>query len=1228
MLLPRSISPANGRATHRAKLAARWAPPAFLIVVGLGLVWQFPREEKTRQQALELQNDPVATEYLRSILQRHPNDYEVRIEIVRRALRTGNGEAALSLQEAMKNAPMEQKRQAMMLVVDLYENQLNSTPQNSPAHAKAMSNLQGALGDMLTNLSNDEIDPVWLADRLRKYSPEWLDQLYRKQAEREPGRAPFWLEQAAKDALANGRYQLAADAYFSAQQVSLDPEHRKHYFLEGVRTLQSGNLLNEALAAAAQHESPFLSDREVVIYLVRLARAAGNQAAADRYARKLMQLSLLDSLPALQQAAWSGYQPLSSGPLRLIRVADMASKPYDEEAYALSYDVFIGNHKLDDAMAVAQAALKHVPNQPIWLKKLAQAAEWSGHPQIALDAWRQLAITHNDKEAWQGIARLAPGLLADEDLLLLWKEKIAKGPLDDKDWKEVQDVYERLARPIEGAAFLEKQFETIKRPLLLEQAAYLRNSMGDVDGALADYQRLSNTFGPRADWALAEATLLYSQGKPQEALKIMESAKSKVSDKNTAFWRVLGDLAWDLDKREIAKESYTRLQSAPDWQSEDTDRLLDLLDEGQTEERLALSRSAWKKTRNLTYLVTALGILLDRDQLAASRALLADMTPQEQKTASTNPDFLALRARLYLQTNDWTHARSDLVQAHELDPAPEFEIDLIWLLIDSGDSATLSEVLPKWESHAAGDNALAEALAAGWQSLGNIKRALPLSRQLLPEHGNDPAWLADYADLLEQSGSNDLAWQLRKQARQIDRKLPAGDIDTLQRQLRLSLTFEPIDPAEARLFRALLAGESLLPGSTEPKRDAALIDELAYTWFLGQDDDNRARYWHWRRYARKLVDPADLALRAANVHENTDRQQILLGRNATAAQPSEQVIAAEDTGERKIAQEQAWSAFDGAPADDGAQQQLADLYLADRPSYIRLQSEYTSGDLTGWSTSLSGELALSPTLRLGLALANSPIRWDSIGYSQNTRSAEITLSKLKDENRALSVTAGNYQGWKNYSGLAVRDEWQYGRWLFAGEAGWNRPTDDNTELTLAGMQRQLAIEGGYRFMPETEARLRLSHARLLGQDNEHLGNRNQVDLSLDWASNKRGQFSAELLAQHANYSAQDKLLPAYAVFTSDGAPPAASDLLPQSYSRTALTVGYGLVYRDEYTRAWRPYGSVTIGHHSVDGVEHDWQLGIAGSVLGSDHMSIYGGRTMVRGGSYSNSFGIFYQWFY
>ena len=50
------------------------------------MIWLFPREAVTRQQALEQRNDSIATDYLRGILKQRPEDVDVRSELVQRCI--------------------------------------------------------------------------------------------------------------------------------------------------------------------------------------------------------------------------------------------------------------------------------------------------------------------------------------------------------------------------------------------------------------------------------------------------------------------------------------------------------------------------------------------------------------------------------------------------------------------------------------------------------------------------------------------------------------------------------------------------------------------------------------------------------------------------------------------------------------------------------------------------------------------------------------------------------------------------------------------------------------------------------------------------------------------------------------------------------------------------------------------------------------------------------------
>lgn len=1192
------------------------------------MLWLYPRESVMRSMALEQKHDPVATDYLRGILKQNPGDVEVRSELIQRALSQGEEAMALTLLEPLRTDGPEQQVRAAILIADILENRLRQPKLSETDRSKTLTDLRATLEFLLATPAALQQSPEWLLNKIGQYMPDRQAGLFRNFAQIEQGRAPYWLERAAGTALASGRYRDAAEAYFQAQAASRDPENQKRYFLEGLKTLQSGQLLKEALAAARSMEAPWLADRDVLLYLTRLSRAAGDNASAERYVRLLLQMALLEQMPfSLQQARWQFAQPAAFGRVTIQRAANVPATPYDEEVYKLAYEVFLGNGKPGDAMAVAAAALRQVPGQTDWIKRLAQAAEWAGHPEAALAAWRQLATRFNSEEGWQGMARLAPSLFADEDLLLLWHRQAARRALEDREWREIQAVYERLARPLEGAAFFENAHARNPRPQLLEQAAYLRHSMGDIDGAIADYRQLASQYGAYPKWAMVEASLLYGRDEKEKAFDVLNAAKAHATEQDASFWRIIGDLAWNMDKRDVAREAYRQRQQAPDWQRSDADRLLAMLEPAQTEERLAISRLAWQKSGVLSYLNIALGLMLDREQTVAAQALLSGMKAEKLQEAVRNPDFLILRSRYHQMIRDMPRARADLAKAHELSPSPELKASLLWFLIDSREAATLQGALPQWEQQASANKPLAEAVAAGWHALGNTQRALFWSRQLLPAHENDPAWLVDYADLIEQSGQPDMAWRIRRHAWLALKKQPPANMDVLQRQLRLSLLLDPVDQAEKRLLQAVVAGQSLLPGSAAPERDAALVDELAYAWLMGQEDDNRARFWHWRRYVKKLADPNYLALRAASMNEDSTTQQRLLERNVAAIQPSDHTVAAAETGDAKVAEEQAWFSLDGAPANDALHLQMSELTLANSPSSVSLRSDYTTGELQGWRHTFSDRLMLTPSTSLTLNLSAAPHQKYAQQF-QDTREIVLTLENRKQNGDALSLSAGHHLGKEPYNSLSLAGETRSGRWQFDWKAGWDTPVNDNALLTLAGMQRQGMLGAAYYLRQNLIARLRLSRAWLRGQDGETLGTRNQADLSLDWTSQYKGGLSASLYGQRANYSAYSKTLPGYALLVQEGQTPTTDEMLPKSFGRVGLTLGYGMAYQEGYTRAWRPFMSGTVGHHSLNGLESAWQLGQAGSVLGNDHLSIYGGRSLLRSGG-SNSFGgVTYRWYY
>lgn len=84
--------------------------------------------------------------------------------------------------------------------------------------------------------------------------------------------------------------------------------------------------------------------------------------------------------------------------------------PFDDRLYTLGYESFLAAGNVRDAIAVARAAVRQVPDHPIWRMRLAQLAEWTADPGLALEQRHAYAKLTADVNAWEKVRTLAPAL--------------------------------------------------------------------------------------------------------------------------------------------------------------------------------------------------------------------------------------------------------------------------------------------------------------------------------------------------------------------------------------------------------------------------------------------------------------------------------------------------------------------------------------------------------------------------------------------------------------------------------------------------------------------------------------------------------------------------------------------------------------------------------------------------------------------------------------------------
>jgi hypothetical protein len=112
-----------------------------------------------------------------------------------------------------------------------------------------------------------------------------------------------------------------------------------------------------------------------------------------------------------------------------------------------------------------------------------------------------------------------------------------------------------------------------------------------------------------------------------------------------------------------------------------------------------------------------------------------------------------------------------------------------------------------------------------------------------------------------------------------------------------------------------------------------------------------------------------------------------------------------------------------------------------------------------------------------------------------------------------------------------------------------------------------------------------------------------LEFSAFWSNHnfsRRDDFSG--------FSARDarinRLYPADFDQPAGNGTPGPNYFLPDNFSFYGIRLSTDVRYEQEYTRGTRPFASVARTWHSSLGPGYDLRLGIAGSVLGADHLAL------------------------
>jgi tetratricopeptide (TPR) repeat protein len=494
--------------------------------------------------------------------------------------------------------------------------------------------------------------------------------------------------------------------------------------------------------------------------------------------------------------------------------------PFDEAAYRLAYDVFVGNRNLADALRVAESAVRQAPDSRAWRERLAQVAEWSNRSPIALVQWLHIATTTGEPPAWAQVKRLAEATHNHDALMSFLRWEVQANPPSDERDLRVAATYEFLGQPEQAISWLRSRIDArgaATTTVLRDRITDLAQISGKVGLLEQQLRAVLAADGPRPDTTTRLANLLYGQSRLADAFAVLQPMRPMASDparygdeqeRQWGFWDLHTRLATRLQREDDAILSFLQLLRLRSASPEDL-RELSMLAEGRSIRAAAdVSEFAWYQHRDAGQLERVYGLLLALRDYPRLERLLDSLNAAQRDRFESDPSLLRARADHRQAAGRFGEARRDLERAIELRPGePQGPAQLVWLLLAQRDALALRQALRRFEPMAAATAVLWAPFGAAYMALNEPQRAVPFFHKKARE-ANDYLWWLAYADALGDAGRHDAAWTLRRRAwTELRPAVVSGTHDarmaSRERVVALALQFSPSDEAR-QLLRGML----------------------------------------------------------------------------------------------------------------------------------------------------------------------------------------------------------------------------------------------------------------------------------------------------------------------------------------------------------------------------------------------------------------------------------------
>nr|WP_223217483.1 tetratricopeptide repeat protein [Paraburkholderia phenoliruptrix] len=1028
----------------------------------------------------------------------------------------------------------------------------------------------------------------------------------------------------------------------------------------------------ELAGRASQQVSSAVALQRSGVYAVRVAASWRMDPGASK-------VTVADtSAAAMETTAHPSVAPARAA------VLDAAAVSASEDVSGLLYQSFLESGDVANAQRVAEQEVDKHPRSPVWTKRLAQVAEWNHAAPRALQMWVVYAQVTRDPDGWKNVMRLAPMLNDDNAYLAALIEAANASPASLSLIDSVTATYERLGRPDEALAFLREHRRSGSAEAIELRLGLLAERSGHDDEALASYRNLNSRFPNNTQYAMHTASLLYRRGDYGGALSALLDASKGAKNEDVLFWRNVAQLARLLQRDDIAEGAYKRLLASGKAAPEDLSAMTYFYDAYPVDAG-RIAELQFQRDRSPRALQSAIHHFTDVGYYQRVADLLKSLTPEELRSAESDPAFLRARAEYYRASDRPLDALHDLQRAVGLPgAAPDLRAALLWNLVDYGDDAQLREAVAQWRDASAQAPLIWGPLAAALMRLGQPEAALRYLRLQSTVMSRDPLWQLTYAEAQEMAGRGQLAWSIRRAVwRQMQQEEAAirvsgsqddaatladapvdGEVreQFLGRRASLASIFENADVSRAFLIdliasdagrnvstqtrRTLLGDTAGLPpveptkarvaaSPEEARLTSSVARDVALAWAISHEANPLAKRWLARQYANALVQPSEQLLAIALAENDRSEMERLLEQRGARLPLLERIDASIVADRPGAAEDLAFRGLEGAPDSAELHQFLERTALAWPQSIDAGVTSYAEHPLDYVEQTLAGSLKIADFYMVGLTGNQRFQHSTDVSQLTNVPSVDRSVAmfvRRQTYDTAFMVTVSHREALDSFNGLAIEAEWGRSSPLsFKVKTGYNQMARESQPLLVGGMKDNVLATVAYRATRGLYATGTVEADRFYSQSRHFLGSGLLTTGEIGYKFRTEfPDYTLRLIGANGNYRASgspdaliSRLIPA-----NTGTVGAAA-FIPQTYTQYGLFFGFGSELIDQYTRAWRPFLDVGVLRDSLQGWGPEVSMGLAGSVFGGDHAAVFFSHQRVsRLGTPVTLFGVRYSWFF